>query len=303
MEFNNTDAKNIIGFADLMCANNDNINPLKMEEEIINGMNAILEEEEDQVNQYKQEMERMVNDFNIDDFNQSNENNVEAHTTSINKSDVQELFNSNDVGDSIKDTQLQYMTLEQGRQNFVDDVLHDIGVEDNNMEFNIDKEEEEDDKNALLEQIDMLKDSLEDDGISLINIPQVSKSNTMSEIQNVYKILRIKNDRNRYCSFAEEVILSGAHGIEYLFDGKNEWFGRKPDLVGWSNTVRIKLRRCRFQTSTLIKDIMQDYNMGSGWQLLLELIPSMFLYSRQKKIAANDDQYDDAISQINSTME
>lgn len=303
MEFNNTDAKNIIGFADLMCANNDSINPLKMEEEIINGMNAILEEEEDQVNQYKQEMERMVNDFNIDDFNQSDEINTGGNEVGINKSDVHELFNDNNVGDSIKDTQLQYMTLEQGRQNFVDDVLHDIGVEDNNMEFNIDKEEEEDDKNALLEQIDMLKDSLEDDGVSLINIPPVSKSNTMSEIQNVYKILRIKNDRNRYCSFAEEVILSGAHGLEYLFDGKNEWFGRKPDLVGWSNTVRIKLRRCRFQTSTLIKDIMQDYNMGSGWQLLLELIPSMFLYSRQKKIAANDDQYDDAISQINSTME
>jgi hypothetical protein len=305
MEFNNTDAKNIIGFADLMSPNNENFNPLKLEEEIINGMNAILEEEEDQVNQYKQEMERMVNDFNIEDFNQTDAQDATGGmttgaTTAINKNDVHNMFGGDN---NVRDTQLQYMTLEQGRQNFVDDVLHDIGVEDNNPAFNIDEEEEEDDKNVLLEQIDMLRDSLEDDGVSLINVPQVTKSNSMSEIQNVYKVLRIKNDRNRYCSFAEELILSGAYGLEYLFDGKNEWLGRKPDLVGWSNTVRIKLRRCRFQTSTLIKDIMQDYNMGSGWQLLLELIPSMFLYSRQKKIAANDDQYDDAISQINSTME
>jgi hypothetical protein len=47
-------------------------------------------------------------------------------------------------------------------------------------------------------------------------------------------VLRLKNDRNRYSSFAEEMILSMAYGLEYLFDGEKEWFGRKPDLVGWN---------------------------------------------------------------------
>jgi hypothetical protein len=124
----------------------------------------------------------------------------------------------------------------------------------------------------------------------------------MQDIQNVYKILRLKNDRNHYCSFAEEFILAGAYGLEYLFDGEKEWFGRKPDLIGWSKTVQVKLRRCRYQTSTFVKDFMQEYNFTPGVQILLELIPSMFLFSRRKKLAqdSNDDRYNEAFSSLNS---
>lgn len=206
----------------------------------------------------------------------------------------------------IEDNQLQYMTLEQKKQSYVDNVLKDIH-DDKDLEFDIDKEREEDDKNSLLEQIDMLRITLEDDGVDLSNIPKVNKNHTFSEIQNIYKILKLKNDRNRYCSFAEELILSAAYGLEFLFDGEKEWFSRKPDLVGWSNTCRLKLRRCRFQTSTLVKEFMQEYNMSPAMQLMIELIPSMFLYSRQKKLAnndnmANDSKFNEAISNLNAQM-
>lgn len=207
---------------------------------------------------------------------------------------------------NLQDNQLQYMTLEQKKQNYVDNVLRDIH-DDKDLEFDIDKEREEDDKNSLLEQIDMLRITLEDDGVDLSNIPKIGKNNTFSEIQNIYKILKLKNDRNRYCSFAEELILSGAYGLEFLFDGEKEWFGRRPDLVGWSNTCRLKLRRCRFQTSTLVKEFMQEYNMSPAMQLMIELIPSMFLYSRQKKLANNDNiasdsKFNEAISNLNAQM-
>jgi hypothetical protein len=151
----------------------------------------------------------------------------------------------------------------------------------------------------------MLREVLDDDGVNLSSIPQVTKNNSLSDITNIYKILRLKVDRNRYCSFAEELILSGAYGLEFLFNGKNEWLGYRPDLVGWSSTVRIKLRRCRFQTSTLVKEMMNNYNMGAGLQLLLELIPSMFLYSRQKSINNNldDARYDSAISNLNDSFD
>lgn len=195
--------------------------------------------------------------------------------------------------------------MEQKKQNHVNNVLQDID-NDEDLEYDIDKERDDDDKNVLLEQIDMLRDTLGDDGINVSNVPVVTKSNSISDIKTIYKSLRLKSDRNRYCSFAEELILSAAYGVEYLFDGKNEWFGRKPDLVGWSNTVRIKLRRCRFQTSSLIKDMMQDYSIGPAVQICLELIPSLFLYSRQKKISnnefsnANDSAaYDNAVSNLN----
>lgn len=206
----------------------------------------------------------------------------------------------------IEDNQLQYMTLEQKKQSYVDNVLKDIH-DDKDLEFDIDKEREEDDKNSLLEQIDMLRITLEDDGVDLSNIPKVNKNHTFSEIQNIYKILKLKNDRNRYCSFAEELILSAAYGLEFLFDGEKEWFSRKPDLVGWSNTCRLKLRRCRFQTSTLVKEFMQEYNMSPAMQLMIELIPSMFLYSRQKKLANNDNiasdsKFNEAISNLNAQM-
>lgn len=310
-ELATSDPKNITGFSTLMKDDGNRYDILALEKEVIHGSNLLVEEE-DNTNQFKQDMDRLANTFNINDFHNTDEPpHIDMFNSSVNSNvnanDIREFashnFSSNDNNGMGVDSQLQYMTLEQKKQNYVDDVLHDMD-NDETLEFDIDKEREEDEKNALLEQIDMLRDTLEDDGISLLNVPLVSKSNSISDIKNIYKILRLKNDRNRYCSFAEEIILSGAHGIEYLFDGKNDWFGRQPDLRGWSNTVRIKLRRCRFQTSSLVKEMMQDYSLSSGFQILLELIPSMFLYSRQKKIAdqdhsADESRYDDAISQLN----
>jgi hypothetical protein len=93
--------------------------------------------------------------------------------------------------------------------------------------------------------------------------------------------------------------------MEYLFDGKQEWFGRKPDLVGWSDTVKVKLRRMRFETSTFVQEVMQEYNMSAGFRLSLELIPSMFLYSRRRRDTQNDNlvsdlDYKNAINKLNS---
>ena len=93
--------------------------------------------------------------------------------------------------------------------------------------------------------------------------------------------------------------------MEYLCDGDKEWFGRKPDLTGWSSTVSVKLRRMRYETSTLVQDTLQNYPMSSLQRLLLELLPSMFLYSRDKKLQAHDNfvmdkEYKNAIRELNS---
>ena len=195
------------------------------------------------------------------------------------------------------------MTIEEHKQQKIKNVLNDIGEKE--LEFNIDKERDEDDRASLLEQIDMLKVTLDDDGIDISNIPEITKHSSIKDVQNIYKILRLKNDRNRYCSFAEEIILSGAHGMEYLFDGEKEWFKRRPDLTGWSDSVKIKLRRMRFETSTFVQEVMQEYKMSSGVRLALELIPSMFLYSRNRRMTSkdnlvSDDKYKEAISNLNS---
>lgn len=310
MDFNIHERKNVMGMAQLM-SNNDNSNEiLELEKKIISGADIDIEQEQEyDIKEYQRSMERLEQNYNMNDFSSSkrdepmessdfnNSNNYDHNISSSAK-----RSESYDI--DIEDDQLNYMTREQKKQSYVDNVLRDIDDDNNaDIEFDIDKEKDEDDKNALLDQIDQIRDTLEDDGVLLTNVPIVTKNNSISDIKNVHKILRIKNDRNRYCSFAEEMILAGAHGIEYLFDGKNEWFGRKPDLIGWSNTVRIKLRRCRFETSTLIKEVMSDYNMGPAMRLILELVPSMFLYSRQKKLATteqSDDDYNAAISNLNS---
>jgi hypothetical protein len=285
-----------------------------MEKEIINGASVIAQEEDDIVDQYKQSMEKL-NSFNIDSDDMRNGydsgygDSPNYISNSISNNNAFNSTHNDFLNDNIEDSQLKFMTNEQKRQNYVDEALHGIeGEVDKVLEFDIDKEKDEDDKNALLEQIDMLRDTLEDDGINLTSVPIVNKNNSLSDITNIYKILKLKNDRNRYCSFAEELILAGAYGLEYLFDGQKDYFGRRPDLIGWSSTVRIKLRRSRFQTSTLVKDMMQNYNMGPGLQLFLELIPSMFLYSRAKSAStnsnANDDaKYNAAISNLNDSFD
>ncbi len=204
------------------------------------------------------------------------------------------------------DRRHRHMSMNERMQNNVRSVIDDLDDNDN-VEFGTEYTGDDDDKNCLLEQIDALRNVLDGDGVDLSNVPKLTKDNSFNELQNVYKILQLKNDRNRYCTFAEELILAGAYGLEYLFDGEKDWFGRKPDLIGWPQTVKMRLRRMRFETSTFVKEIMQEYHMSSGMRLMFELIPSMFLYSRQRRVSnsssdnlVNDNDYKNAISNLNS---
>lgn len=199
---------------------------------------------------------------------------------------------------------MERVTEEQKKQRILKHVL--AGVED--QKFSVEKEKEEDDKAIMLEQIDMLITNLKDEGIDVDRVPVVDNNSPIEDIENVHKILRLKNDRNRYCSFAEECILAGSHTLEWLFDGKKTYLGRRPDLRGWSATVNIKLRRMRYDTSTFVSEVMQDYNLGHGTRILFELLPSLFLYSKMKKSQYADnlitsDEMNSAIDRIRDIEE
>lgn len=321
MESNNlNEPKNIAGLSSLLTDNDDIDSTLdlsELEREIANGIdNRINTPDINIADEYKKEMERITrnyelnNDDNESIHNYNEDNYVEYNTRPdtppcIPKSpnNIQRNIYNSPVVSHYNDNQLNSMTQEQTKQERISKVLD--GIDDRELEFNIEKEKEEDDKASLFEQIDMLKITLEDDGIDISGVPNVNKNSTIKDVQNVYKILRLKNDRNRYCSFAEELILAGAYGLEYFFDGNKEWFGRKPDLIGWPDTVKVKLRRMRYETSTFVQEVMQEYNMSSGVRLALELLPSMFLYSRNRRISQNDNlvsdsEYKNAINNLNS---
>jgi len=195
-------------------------------------------------------------------------------------------------------------TEEQRKQKIINKVIgttHD-------SKFSIEKEKEEDDKAILLEQIDMLITNLKDEGINIDRIPEVDHNSSLEDIENVHKILRLKNDRNRYCTLAEECILAGSHTLEWMFDGEKKYFGKQPDLRGWSATVNIKLRRMRYDTSTFVSEVMQEYNLSHGTRIMFELIPSLFLYSKMKKSQYADnlitsDQMNEAIDRIRDIEE
>ena len=339
METNLDDPKNIAGLSNLIKDDDidSNMDLDELEKEIANGAYISQEEEINVADEYRKEMSRISRNFDIGiseneqpsssndnysgdlSFEENNyttldspKNVIPSHTSynSPRQSQINEYSNSSSSKDDINwdsyepnDKQLRNMTVEEKRQSKINNVLKNI--DDKELEFNIDKEREDDDKVSLLEQIDMLKITLEDDGVDVSGVPNINKQSNMKDIQNVYKILRLKNDRNRYCSFAEELILSGAYGMEYLFDGKKEWFGKTPDLTDWSSTVKVKLRRMRYETSTFVGEVMQEYNLTAGVRLALELLPSMFLYSRNRRMTKNDNlvsdnEYKNAISQLNS---
>ena len=332
MDGNINDPKNIAGLSNLLC--NDDLESTvdlsELEREVAIGTELDVNEEVNVADAYREEMSRLSRNFDIG-VTIENEPEPEPETalrisppqspkwepviaprdndpyisrSSYNSPKANESRNFNgNVNWNAHDDQLRNMTQEEIRQSTVNDVLK--GIDNNEMEFDIEKEKEEDDKASLLEQIDMLKITLEDDGIDVSGVPIINKQSTMKEVHSVYKILRLKNDRNRYCSFAEELILAGSYGVEYMFDGKKDWMGRKPDLTGWSDTVKVKLRRMRYETSTFVQEVMQEYNMSAGMRLALELLPSMFLYSRNRRLTKNDNlvsdnDYKNAISNLNS---
>ena len=89
----------------------------------------------------------------------------------------------------------------------------------------------------------------------------------------------------------------------YILDGKRKIGPYQPDLGGWHNEVRTKLRRMRYETATIVSDIVREYNVGPFSRLLLELVPSAVIYSnmRRSQHGQNNytvDQMSDAINEL-----
>lgn len=192
-------------------------------------------------------------------------------------------------------SELGKRTEEEHRHDQVRTVMESIGGADSQF-ISMEEATKEDEKITMLEQIDSLRLALEEENSQGVErIPKVTNENSYADIENVLRRLRLKNDRARYTGLADEFVLWGAQGMEELFDGKRRWFGKNPDLTGWSKEVQVKLRRMRHDTSTLVSGVMHDYNIGPGMRILLELLPNMFMYARRRKQNYGKDSiYSDA---------
>jgi hypothetical protein len=181
---------------------------------------------------------------------------------------------------AFRDPQLRSMTHEERQRGVVDSILSRDTADV--ADFNAEKSIEEDNKLIMVEQIDELWKVLEEDGVDMRIMTRPSRSSTYKEIEDIYRILLVKSDRRRYGSFAEELILGGAQLLEGAFNGKREYFGYRPDLTGWQDTVKVRLRRMRFETSKIVGDVFTNLEIGPWSRLALELIPSAFLHMNMR---------------------
>jgi len=157
--------------------------------------------------------------------------------------------------------------------------------EETQTSYGLRREEELDLKASKLEHIAQLRESLEEDGINTEAVGAPSAASSMEEIDAVLRTLRMKNDRNRCATMAEEIILGMAEAIECVFDGTQEvpLLGLKPDYSGYHNTVSVKLARMRPDTSRVVSDIIERNDLGPWSRIALELGPSFLLYPRQQR--------------------
>jgi hypothetical protein len=145
------------------------------------------------------------------------------------------------------------------------------------------EEEVKNKKAMLIEQIQLLKLLLEEDGENVDKIPDVSEYDDVKKLEHIHRILKIKKDRAQFSTMGEEILLFFVHLLENVFDGKTTYFGKyAPDLRGFHCNVQQRLRRNRFETSTIVSNIVENYQISPHAKLLLELVPSLFLYSFTK---------------------
>ena len=308
-DFNNTnDISNIIGMSGLF--NNteidNSIKPKYIEKELIQNTLELDTFTNDEIlnynpiNEYNSVFESLIdtpiNKKIEEDKTEENDETEEIIDSNSDNFEIDNLINYSK--NNYESSSFAYkLTEEQQNQKIVDNVLQ---INNNTQyNYNIDDENRDDLKLTLLEKIDNLTEELEDEGISLDKIPKVDYNSNLDQIEYVAKLLMLKTNRNRYASLGEEFILALASGLELLCNGEREILGIKPDLQGYSDVVKVKLRRLRNETSQVVGNVVEKYEISPVTTLLIELIPSLFLHSKRRKNQSYDNLYNDLSDDIN----
>ena len=178
----------------------------------------------------------------------------------------------------------RFVTDEQGHRARIDEVVDGMRDGVHGGQFRFEEEHTRDSKASRLEQIDQLRSVLVENGTDCSAISAPTQESSMEEINTVLRILQIKNDLDRGCSFAEDVILGAAEGMGAVFDGKTRIpiVGWKPDYTGYHNTVSVKLARMRPQMADVMNTVIRRMDLGPLTRMLFELLPSLFLYPQQR---------------------
>lgn len=139
---------------------------------------------------------------------------------------------------------------------------------------------------AMLEDISDIREELSE--VNLDSIPKVDVDSPPEQIKRVHEMLRRKHAHQAGVTMGKELILLGAKGLGWIFNGKRAIGPVKPNLKNWHANVRPRLRKMRYETGSLVASVMNTMKWGPGARIALELIPSAILYS-----AAMNEQEDE----------
>ena len=186
-----------------------------------------------------------------------------------------------------RDEEFSLLTQEERKTRRLNKALRSFEPYNEGAEF-LREEGEAEELVQIIDRIDSIKVSLEKTSCDLSRVPPITKDTTLKEAKLILRMLQLKLNTTHASDFMDELILSAVNILESIFNGEREFFGKKIDLVGYQDTVKLKLRKMRYNTSMFVSSVMQGHQIPSGLQIILELLPSMFLYSRSRRIKYND---------------
>jgi hypothetical protein len=128
------------------------------------------------------------------------------------------------------------------------------------------KQGEMDEKTQLLDEIKEYLEFLQDD-----RIKQPSESESIEVLRNLKRYLKTRINKDRYAFYFEEALLFSARKLGSHWNGDQEFFGYKPDLRELDIALYPKLRKMRFDTSEIIKNLIKTYDVSPMISLVLEL--------------------------------
>ncbi len=241
------------------------------------------EEDGDIVDEYEQAMDEIRSEMPDDEEEEECEDVDEDDAVSIisNTRSIQPRSYIHDSSDSL------YMqrTRDDQLQTSISRVMETVPK----MNIDMEQEIEDDRRMTLIQQIESLRDDLNELGEN-VDAPQYNASydDPIKRIEEVNRRLTFKYNKLKYNSIAEEALVAGASLLEMMFNGEHEYFGCKPDITGYSDVVKSKLKRIRVETSTAVSRFVAANNVGAVPRLMMELLPSLITQSQRRKLQIND---------------
>jgi len=171
-----------------------------------------------------------------------------------------------------------------------------VNDEDNDDNYELEHEKLTDDKSIMVEQIESLKDELRLDKNDKRFM--VDEDDEYSKVRAVWERLQYKSQLQTYDTIFTEAIYFGTGLIEKLFDGKKAYFGYRPNMEGWSDTVKLQLKRMQPQKTKVVSGMVKNYPITEGASIVIHLVLSGILYSQFKSKEAAEDDYEERTSHV-----